>query len=427
MTVETRRQTEQHRGREGAQWPASPPTEVAVRVLAAIGTDPTQAYVLLDATGRALWASPSLPGLFALDLAQPDPFRAALHPDDAALVDEIYQLERTGRADESHGMDRRFELLVRLRSSAGEWRWVAVRLHNRLDDPTFAGMVLQLTLANQEPATVEAFDAAAASQPTPHILAHVLAALRTGGSSDAHAVMFDTDGRCIATSPGAGLAPGDRHGSDTWHRFAAGRVDLTAPVTGPSGTVHGTLVLVSNFPDLRPYTRWLAHAVARRAGLVLDAANDRAALRERAETDPLTGLRNRRFLMDHLERDDLAPFLAVVFIDIDRFKDINDRFGHHVGDHILTIVAARLQHAAHTSDVVVRVGGDEFVLVRDGATPAACSIDGTALAAELVQPLGIDGHDTALSVSVGVATGTTATRHCLLPQADNAMYTDKAR
>jgi diguanylate cyclase (GGDEF)-like protein len=405
---------------------AAPPADVAVRVLAAIGTDPTQAYVLLDAGGRARWASPSLPGLFALDLTAPDPFRAALHPDDLALVDEVYRLERAGRADESVGMDRRFELLVRLRSPAGEWRWVAVRLHNRLDDPVVDGMVLQLTLANQEHATVEAFDAAAAGEPTDRILAHVLATLCSGGSSDAHAVVFDTNGWCLAASPGAGIGAGSREDTEAWQRMSSGRVDLTVPVTGPRGTAHGTLVLTSSFPDVRPFTRSLAHVVARRVGLVLDAAHDREVLRWRAETDPLTGLRNRRSLLDHLDRDDVAPFLAVAFVDLDRFKEINDRLGHHVGDEILATVARRLRHAARPDDVVARVGGDEFVLVREGHSPEACSLDADALAAELARPLEAGGRPVEVSVSVGVATGVAAVRHRLLPDADHAMYRHKA-
>ena len=98
------------------------------------------------------------------------------------------------------------------------------------------------------------------------------------------------------------------------------------------------------------------------------SAHDR--LVHQATHDPLTGLPNRTQVLTHvadaLESDDEHRLAAVLFIDLDNFKVINDSLGHHVGDNVLQIVAGRLRHAVRTQDVVARIGGDEFVVLLAG-------------------------------------------------------------
>ena len=94
-------------------------------------------------------------------------------------------------------------------------------------------------------------------------------------------------------------------------------------------------------------------------------------LRHQAFHDALTGLPNRLLLLDRLERSVESARregeqIAVLLMDLDRFKDINDSLGHSVGDRLLKQVAARLEGAVRRSDTVARLGGDEFVLVVDG-------------------------------------------------------------
>ena len=92
-------------------------------------------------------------------------------------------------------------------------------------------------------------------------------------------------------------------------------------------------------------------------------------LRSQAETDPLTGLANRRSLMENLSRDlatkerHLTPGIALLFIDLDHFKRINDNFGHDAGDAVLIQVASRLKRCLRETDLACRVGGDEFVSI----------------------------------------------------------------
>jgi diguanylate cyclase (GGDEF)-like protein/PAS domain S-box-containing protein len=148
--------------------------------------------------------------------------------------------------------------------------------------------------------------------------------------------------------------------------------------------------------------------------------------------DTLTRLPNRRFFLDQLERAcrDATPddLVAVLFIDVDHFKQINDERGHGTGDHALTAVAQYLSTAVRPSDLVARFAGDEFtVLLTDVGTPEVAYEVAERVTAELAGRHLVDGHDLSLSVSVGVSTsfGQAKTADQLLHQADEAMYEAK--
>lgn len=153
-------------------------------------------------------------------------------------------------------------------------------------------------------------------------------------------------------------------------------------------------------------------------------------LRHRADHDPLTGLSNRaRFLTEldgELRRSPRTT--AVLFLDLDDFKDINDAYGHHVGDELLRAVAGRLRAATKTSDVVARIGGDEFaVLLRDVDQTRANDV-GERLADLVAEPFELDTGPVHVETSVGVALrlddGPTSAA-TLLRNADAAMYAAK--
>ena len=152
--------------------------------------------------------------------------------------------------------------------------------------------------------------------------------------------------------------------------------------------------------------------------------------------DPLTGLPNRAMLEQHLDlvllrarHDETAA--ALLFLDIDRFKHVNDTYGHDAGDQLLCETANRLRSAARAGDLVVRLGGDEFVLVL-GDLPAAAAADiATAVASrvhlELRAPYRLDGVMLQTSTSVGIAIfpGDGADATSLLNAADGGMYASK--
>ena len=156
-------------------------------------------------------------------------------------------------------------------------------------------------------------------------------------------------------------------------------------------------------------------------------------IRHQAYHDALTGLPNRLLLQDRLEHGlDVArrnkTSLAVLFLDLDRFKLVNDSLGHGVGDALLQAVAARVEACVRKSDTVARLGGDEFVVVLSDAT-STDEVTHTAdrIIAALGQSLNLGGQELHVTTSIGIAMhpqdGEDA--HVLMKNADTAMYKAK--
>ena len=158
-----------------------------------------------------------------------------------------------------------------------------------------------------------------------------------------------------------------------------------------------------------------------------------ARLAVRALHDPLTGLANRSLLMERVDHA-LARLVrhhglvAVLFVDLDGFKLVNDSFGHDAGDELLLQAAARLRSAVRPEDLVARLGGDEFVLVCEEFREPA---EAEGLAQRVLQVLGapfvIEGNHVFVSASVGVTVAEDGTRSAssLISDADSAMYHSK--
>ncbi len=161
---------------------------------------------------------------------------------------------------------------------------------------------------------------------------------------------------------------------------------------------------------------------------VTEARESRARLEYDAGHDHLTGLVNRRTFMEALAsalEDDRMTALLVV--DVDRFKSINDALGHPEGDRLLGELAARLRAATRADDVVCRLGGDEFaVLLRAPVSVRDAASTGRRVVALAGEPVELDGQPVATSVSVGVSFSTPgATLETLLSEADAALYRAK--
>ncbi len=150
-----------------------------------------------------------------------------------------------------------------------------------------------------------------------------------------------------------------------------------------------------------------------------------------ARTDPLTGLANRLGLLEHLEEllhDELAQPLAVLFVDLDGFKDVNDGFGHQTGDLVLVEVGRRLGSCVRQHDLVARLGGDEFVLLLRSAPADLPTTMAERVAVAVSRPFAVAGAELILSASVGVARPEpAASPEEVLLDADRAMYRAKLR
>ncbi|NHZ44059.1 EAL domain-containing protein [Massilia aquatica] len=173
--------------------------------------------------------------------------------------------------------------------------------------------------------------------------------------------------------------------------------------------------------------------LSQRVRRIIEANRAEKRIRHLAFNDLLTGLPNRTLFFDLLgQAVDQARVgktqLAVLFLDLDRFKYVNDNLGHDVGDRLLVAVAQRIRRAVRSIDMVARLGGDEFTVVLgdvDGPAPAAAAAQ--TICRVLAAPFQIDGHDIFVTSSVGIAMypfdGLDVPT--LVKRADSAMYRAK--
>ena len=151
--------------------------------------------------------------------------------------------------------------------------------------------------------------------------------------------------------------------------------------------------------------------------------------------DSLTGLANRALLTDQLSRSVSKAkrrkdhLVAVLFLDLDRFKYVNDSLGHPIGDQLLIAVARRLKHSTRNADTVARLGGDEFAVLLDGITDTSEAIRmAERLQKELALPFNINGHEVFTTASIGIAVRAADYDQPeeILRDADTAMYRAKS-
>ena len=173
-------------------------------------------------------------------------------------------------------------------------------------------------------------------------------------------------------------------------------------------------------------------ALAHHASIALNDAKAVDQMRHLAYHDALTGLPNRSLFFEHLARavanaNRTGASLAVLYLDLDRFKLVNDSLGHNVGDQLLEAVAQRLRTTLRTADLAARLGGDEFAVLAENSSTEGATLLAERVSKALGDPFRIDGHDLTVAASIGVvvdAAGQTDA-DSLLRNADLAMYRAK--
>jgi diguanylate cyclase (GGDEF)-like protein len=192
-------------------------------------------------------------------------------------------------------------------------------------------------------------------------------------------------------------------------------------------TVAAVMAVVVGLVAVRQLT-----ALSDNARLLARLEGQERRLRHQALHDALTGLANRTLFQERMQAAcDAAGAhrLAVLLIDLDDFKSINDSLGHGVGDAVLEVAAARLRQCTRDSDTVARLGGDEFAVLLEGIQAGEAAEIAERILAALAQPVVLDGHRLETHASIGVVEvdGDGRAPAELLRCADVAMYAAKAR
>lgn len=192
--------------------------------------------------------------------------------------------------------------------------------------------------------------------------------------------------------------------------------------------------LAESITDLAQANEKLIALVDEKDRLVGELQRSEEQVRQLAYFDPLTDLPNRRLLLDRLhmavsQARRHSYSMAIMFLDLDHFKQINDTLGHDIGDALLKQVAARLNECIRRGDTVSRSGGDEFILVMpEIAQPDDAAVVATKIIAALNEPVAIGAHRLNIGVSIGIAIypidGTDDVQ-ALMKKADLAMYVAK--
>jgi c-di-GMP-specific phosphodiesterase len=219
---------------------------------------------------------------------------------------------------------------------------------------------------------------------------------------------------------------------DGFHQLFAGhhlRALWSFPLLDATGSPLGTVAVYRQVPH-RPGPDEIGAVAAAGsiASLAIERARAEEALTEAAHVDALTRLPNRSHFLERLSERLGASTerLAVLFLDLDGFKWVNDSLGHPAGDVILVEVADRLRRVLRAGDVIGRFGGDEFTVMVDDADLVAVDLVATRIREAFVEPFELDGGEFFLSASLGVALaepGSTALS--LIRDADAAMYAAK--
>ena len=372
----------------------------------------------------------------------------------------IYLIESIGETEEVVSLPMPFRMSVRdgdgrarpvdviptgRRHGPDAWRWTVVIVPLELSSSIVRPLDLEMAGASRDDVCA-ALCEELTNDATPFAGRWFLLDLEDPGGPRVRCARPDEDG-AVASALGAELLGG---GWRPWRDLPAGAVRGIEPADVPSavrevmderdwrrcvvapvhveGELAAVFVMLSRVPDgfdptmLKRNVANRVEQLVRVTALVFGRWAEERRLRVAATTDPLTGLPNRQALFDALlSRADEG---ALLYLDVDDFKAVNDRYGHSVGDRVLCTLAGRIVDRCGSADTVARIGGDEFVVLLAGDVALGGDL-GLRIVNEVGRDLGIDGGPEHVGVSVGLAGVGSVDEP--LHEADRAMLLAKRR
>jgi diguanylate cyclase (GGDEF)-like protein/PAS domain S-box-containing protein len=378
-----------------------------------------------------------------------------VHPDD--LEDAVASLDYAQTTDE----EPVGPFLFRYFDRDGNVRVADAVAVNRSDDPAVGGMVLVLRDVVGQQALERAFECLAEGGELTVVVGHILRAVEevpitgpgwvlrivpydeeSAGGTEVEVVglsgvasplgplaarvgdwVFDPDAEEPVIDPDlANVSAELRHAL-----HALGLHSLMAmPVRAPGGAQRELGLIACSQREGNAAVNELR--TIRRYASVLSVASERlrlqAELRHAAVHDGLTGLANRAAFMSRLAEEREGTY-SLLYLDLDGFKPVNDRWGHGTGDRVLAEIAHRIAETVGADEFLARLGGDEFaVLVRGGARERAEELAESIVEA-VGRPITVHDEQVVLGVSIGIASGAAPKLASLLERADGAMYEAK--
>ncbi len=399
------------------------------RALEAISNAYGTFNILLEPDLTAIWASetartalgdPDLVGRNALDLVHPDDLQFATAA--FAYHDEHAQAYATFEKDWHPD-----QAVVRVRTGSGEWCGFRLSAFNHLLDPAIGGILISGVLAHDQTDLGTIITLLTQGAEVTEVLTAIARMVTTNMARvQAQVLWFDgLDERFELASlqephlpelPTALIGELRTMTSPHFSRpvsdfgLAAEKVGYERvwgiPVRDISGSkVQGAVVVWSELSvDFVGGPQCILMQAAQIASLTITDHLAKRQLRWEANHDPLTRLENRTGFARQLDQD--HKNCALIYIDLDNFKEVNDEHGHHAGDEALMITADRISQTVRSRDVVARLGGDEFAVLCPGLSSIEIARQvSQRIIAALSQPMTIDGTTVTLGASAGLALG----------------------
>jgi diguanylate cyclase (GGDEF)-like protein/PAS domain S-box-containing protein len=432
--------------------------------------------IVLDASGGITYASPAFRRMLGYreDARVGQNVFELIHPDDVVDVRARFGEHLAGLA-QSAGVGFRFL------AADGTWRNIEALANNLLDDPAVGGVVFncrdvteRTRAEGQLAGQAQVLDLIARDAPlmeTLDALAKVIEAEASGARcailmlddvaetltvaaapSLIDVGLHEADGLVLGPEAGASgtaafrrepVISADVARDPLWREsrqvaLARGiRAAWSTPIiAADGGPVHGVLTVYFDEPRRPgPAEEGLLELAAHLADIAIERSHAQAQLAHQAAHDALTGLPNRVFFLDRIalalaRTQRSRSSVAVLFLDLDRFKFINDSLGHDAGDRLLVALGKRLQEVIRPGDTVARFGGDEFTILCESIADEAHAL---AIAERVAQvataPFPLNDAEVFVTMSIGIAlaSGSRSRPESLVENADAAMYRAKAR